>query len=101
MATIAVMTVSDGRPYVHREIESFGLDVQGRIVGALEGIGHRVVTAAGDIHSNASAVAVAPELSDPRPDLPMMTVPVWPFPHSTIPPPPHPPAPSLLFSNSS
>ena len=50
MATIAVMTVSDGRPYVHQEIESFGLAVQQRIVRALGGLGHRVVTATGDIH---------------------------------------------------
>ena len=35
MATVAVMTVSDGRDYVHREIEFFGLTVQRRIVDAL------------------------------------------------------------------
>ncbi len=99
MATIAVMTVSDGRPYVHREIESFGLDVQDRIVGALEGIGHRVVTAAGDIHSNASAVAVARELSDARPDLTIVNVPVWAFPHFTMLAVRETPGSVLLFSN--
>src|SRR5258708_25514915 len=98
MATIAVMTVSDGRPYVHREIESFGLDVQDRIVGALEGIGHRVVTAAGDIHSNATAVAVARELSDARPALTLVNVPVWAFPPLTMLPVPGPPHSALLFS---
>src|SRR5258708_2398588 len=53
----------------------------GRIVGALEGIGHRVVTAAGDIHSNATAGAVARQLSGTRPDPPNVNVPVWAFPH--------------------
>ena len=83
MATIAVMTVSDGRPYVHLEIESFGLDVQQRIARALGGLGHRVVTATGDIHSNATAVAVARELAAARPDLTIVNVPVWAFPHFT------------------
>ena len=84
MATIAVMTVSDGRPYVHLEIESFGLGVQQRIVRALGGLGHRVVTAASDIHSNATAVAVARELAAARPDLTIVNVPVWAFPHFTM-----------------
>jgi hypothetical protein len=69
MATIAAMTVSDGRSYVHQEILTFGLAVQERIVRAQPGAGRRVVTAAGDIHSNASAVAVARELAGARPDL--------------------------------
>jgi L-fucose isomerase len=84
MATIAVMTVSDGRSYVHREIETFGLDVQERIVAALAGAGHRLVTAEGDIHSNASAVAIARELAAVRPDLTIVNVPVWAFPHFTV-----------------
>ena len=84
MATIAVMTVSDGRSYVHREIETFGLNVQERIVAALAGAGHRVVTAEGDIHSNASAVAIARELAAARPDLTIVNVPVWAFPHFTM-----------------
>ena len=84
MATIAVMTVSDGRSYVHREIETFGLNVQERIVAALAGAGHRVVTAEGDIHSNASAVAIARELAAARPDLTIVNVPVWAFPHFTV-----------------
>ena len=84
MATIAVMTVSDGRSYVHQEIETFGLDVQGRIVAALTGAGHRLVTAGGDIHSNPTAVAMARELAAARPDLTIMNVPVWAFPHFTM-----------------
>jgi L-fucose isomerase len=99
MATIAVMTVSDGRPYVHLEIESFGLDVQQRIVRALGGLGHRVVTATGDIHSNATAVAVARELAAARPDLTIVNIPVWAFPHFTMLAVRETPGAVLLFSN--
>jgi L-fucose isomerase len=99
MATIAVMTVSDGRPYVHLEIESFGLDVQQRIARALGGLGHRVVTATGDIHSNATAVAVARELAAARPDLTIVNVPVWAFPHFTMLAVGETPGAVLLFSN--
>ena len=99
MATIAVMTVSDGRPYVHQEIESFGLAVQRRIVRALGGLGHRVVSAPGDIHSNATAVAVARELASARPDLTIVNVPVWAFPHFTVLAARETPGAVLLFSN--
>ncbi|BEP13027.1 L-fucose/L-arabinose isomerase family protein [Acidothermaceae bacterium B102] len=84
MATVAVMTVSDGRDYVHREIEFFGLEVQARIVAALEALGHTVLTAEGDIHSNASAVQVSRTLANQRPDLTVVNVPVWAFPHFTM-----------------
>jgi L-fucose/D-arabinose isomerase len=84
MATIAVMTVSDGRDYVHREIESMGLSVQARIVATMRSMGHTVITAAGDIHSNATAVNIARELARDRPDLTIINVPVWAFPHFTM-----------------
>lgn len=84
MATIAVMTVSDGRDYVHRDIEPFGLGVQRRVVTALRRLGHTVVSAEGDIHSNTSAVAITRELARHQPDLTLVNVPVWAFPHFTM-----------------
>jgi L-fucose/D-arabinose isomerase len=84
MANVAVMTVSDGRDYVHREIEQFGLDAQNRIVRALETLGHDVVTASGDIHSNETAVKVGRELQARHPDLTLVNIPVWAFPHLTM-----------------
>ena len=71
-------------PHVHLEIESFGLEVQKRIVRALSGLGHRVVSATGDIHSNTTAVGVARELAAARPDLTIVNVPVWAFPHFSM-----------------
>ena len=40
MARIALATASDGRDFVHREIVSFGLDVQDRLAAALRSQGH-------------------------------------------------------------
>jgi L-fucose/D-arabinose isomerase len=99
MATVAVMTVSDGRPYVHREIESFGLGVQDRVCRALEAAGHQVVTAGGDIHSNDTAVSVARCLADARPDLTVVNIPVWAFPHFTMLAVRETPGAVALFSN--
>ena len=100
MATIAVMTVSDGRPYVHLEIESFGLDVQQRIARALGGLGHRVVTADGRHPlERVTAVAVARELAAARPDLTIVNVPVWAFPHFTMLAVRETPGAVVLFSN--
>jgi L-fucose isomerase len=99
MASIAVMTVSDGRDYVHREIEEFGLSVQQRICDALERLGHTVFTVEGDIHSNTSAVAIARALADRRPDLTVINVPVWAFPHFSVIAARETPGPLALFSN--
>ena len=99
MATIGLMTVSDGRDYVHAEIERFGLDVQRRIAGALERLGHRVVSVEGDIHSNRTAVAIARTVADARPDLTIVNVPVWAFPHFSVLAADQTPGPLALFSN--
>jgi len=99
MAIVAVMTVSDGRDYVHRDIEFFGLDVQRRIVSQLEQLGHTVVTASSDIHSNESAVRVSRELAAQHPDLTLVNVPVWAFPHFTMLAARQTTGPLALFSN--
>ena len=99
MATIGLMTVSDGRDYVHAEIERFGLDVQRRIAGALVRLGHRVVSVEGDIHSNRTAVAIARTVADARPDLTIVNVPVWAFPHFSVLAADQTPGPLALFSN--
>jgi len=99
VATIGVMTVSDGRGYVHREIESFGLAVQSRVVQALETLGHKVVHAEGDIHSNSSAVSVSRQVADQHPDLTIVNVPVWAFPHFTMIAARQMTGPLALFSN--
>jgi L-fucose/D-arabinose isomerase len=84
MARIALATASDGRDFVHREIVSFGLDVQDRLAAALRSQGHEVVTGDGDLSSNSDAVRLGRELSAARPDLTLINYPVWAFPHFSL-----------------
>jgi L-fucose isomerase len=99
MARIAVMTVSDGRESVHRDIEAFGTGVQERVVAALRERGHDVHAAAAPIWTNDGAVATARELADRRPDLTVINIPVWAFPHFTVLAARETPGPLTLFSN--
>jgi L-fucose/D-arabinose isomerase len=43
VARVGILTMSDGREGVHRDIEKFALGVEGRIASALEDSGHEVV----------------------------------------------------------
>jgi L-fucose/D-arabinose isomerase len=99
MARIAVMTVSDGRESVHRDIEAFGLGVQERVVAALREHGHEVEAAPAPIWTNDGAVATARSLADGRPDLTIVNIPVWAFPHFTVLAARETPGPLALFSN--
>jgi len=99
MARIALMTMSDGRPTVHRDIEAFGLDVQRRIAEALGGAGHEVIAAEASITTNAEAVATARRLADARADLTLLNIPVWAFPHFSVLATNETEGPLALFSN--
>src|SRR4051794_16280570 len=99
MAHIALMTTSDGRPAVHRDVERFGLGVQERIVAALRGRGHQVTVARVPLTANETAVAEARRLADARPDLTVVNIPVWAFPHFTVLAAAETPGPLALFSN--
>lgn len=98
MARIAVMTVSDGRESVHREVGPFGLDVQHRVVAALQARGHDVVAAPDAVCSNDGAVTTSRRLADTRPDLTLVNIPVWAFPHFTVLAASQTPGPLALFS---
>jgi L-fucose isomerase len=99
MASIAVMTVSDGRPSVHADVEDFALGVQTRIADALVELGHDVRVAPEPITSNAVAVRTARWAADQRPDLTLVNIPVWAFPHFTVIAARETDGPLALFSN--
>jgi L-fucose isomerase len=99
MARIAVMTVSDGRPDVHRDLEEFCRETQRRIASALRERGHDVLAAEEPIWTNELAVATGRRLADARPDLALVSIPVWAFPHFTVIAARELPAPLALFSN--
>lgn len=99
MSRIAVLTVSDGRESVHRDIESFARQSQDRVVAALRSQGHAVDAAPEIVWSNESAVATARALAASGPDLTIVNIPVWAFPHFTMLAARETPGPLALFSN--
>jgi L-fucose isomerase len=99
MATVGLLTMSDGRASVHRDVEQFASDVESRIAAALEGAGHHVVRAEGPIWTNELAVSEARRIADARPSLTIINIPVWAFPHFTMRAARELLGPLLLFSN--
>lgn len=99
MATVAVLTVSDGRPEVHAGIVDFAAGVEARVVATLRSAGHRVVTGEAVVWTNELAVAESRRLADQRPDLTILNIPVWAFPHFTVLAANETPGPLTLFSN--
>ena len=84
MAKVGLLTVSDGRASVHRDVGAFAAEVEGRIAAALENAGHTLVRAAEVVWTNELAVSEARRIADGRPDLTIVNVPVWAFPHFTM-----------------
>jgi L-fucose/D-arabinose isomerase len=99
MAVIAVLTVSDGRASVHESVEPFALGVQERIVAALAGRGHDVRAASEAICSNEHAVRLARAAAAGRPDVAILNLPVWAFPHFSVLAANELDAPVVLFGN--
>jgi L-fucose/D-arabinose isomerase len=99
MAKVGLLTVSDGRASVHRDVGAFAAEVEGRIAAALENAGHTLVRAAEVVWTNELAVSEARRIADGRPDLTIVNVPVWAFPHFTMRAAGELTGPLLLFSN--
>jgi L-fucose/D-arabinose isomerase len=99
VARIGILTMSDGREPVHRDIEKFARNVEVEIVAVLESAGHEVVRAREVVWTNRLAVNEARRLADARPDLTIFNIPVWAFPHFSMLAARETPGPLLLFSN--
>jgi L-fucose isomerase len=99
MATVGLLTVSDGRASVHRDIAAFAAVVEDRIAAALERSGHTIVRAQEVVWTNELAVSEARRIADARPALTVINIPVWAFPHFTMRAARELPGPLLLFSN--
>ena len=99
MARVGILTMSDGREGVHRDIEGFALGVEKRIASALEDAGHEVVRAREPVWTNALATREARRVADERPALTIFNYPVWAFPHFTMLAARETPGALLLFSN--
>ena len=99
MARVGVLTMSDGREGVHRDIEKFARRVEAEISASLEESGHEVVRAREVVWTNRLAVSEARRVADTRPDLTIFNIPVWAFPHFSMLAAGETPGPLLLFSN--
>jgi L-fucose isomerase len=99
VARVGILTVSDGRPTVYAEIEEFATSTQERLAGMLRELGHEVHTGERVVGASEVAVAEARRLAAWRPDLAVINIPVWAFPHFTMLAARELPGPLLLFSS--
>ena len=99
MAKIGILTMSDGREKVHRDVEKFAGGVEAEISAALEAAGHEVVRAPEIVWTNRLATNEARRLAAERPDVTIFNIPVWAFPHFTMLAAKETSGPLLLFSN--
>ncbi len=99
MARVGILTMSDGREGVHRDIEKFALGVEDEISAALEAAGHEVVRGRDLVWTNRLAVSEARRLAAERPDVTVFNIPVWAFPHFSMLAARETAGPLLLFSN--
>lgn len=99
MARIGVISISDGRDYVHSGIADFIIDTETRLVAALTAAGHEVVRGREPISTNVLAGAVAREVAAAGVDLTVLHYAVWAFPHFTMLAANATPGPLLLLSN--
>lgn len=99
MPRIGLLTFSDGREFVHRDLEAFAAGVEEQIAGRLAERGHDVVRNHSVIWSSQVAVESARQLAAGRPDLTIFNIPVWAFPHFAVLAASETPGPLLLFSN--
>ncbi|RDI61454.1 L-fucose/L-arabinose isomerase family protein [Nocardia pseudobrasiliensis] len=96
MARIGLLSMSDGRDFVHRDITEFIGASATSVAEALRTAGHEVIV--GDIvWTNELATAAARRLADERVDLTVFHYAVWAFPHFTMLAAEATPGPLLLF----
>ena len=84
MARLGILTMSDGRPAVYGQLEQFATSTQERLAAALRERGHEVRAGERVVGSSEAAVSEARRLADWRPDLALINIPVWAFPHFTM-----------------
>ncbi|QBD78871.1 fucose isomerase [Ktedonosporobacter rubrisoli] len=101
MARIGIITFSDGRDFVHRDLAEFDRGVENKIAQALTEKGHEVVRAEEVVWTNELATREARRVADMRPDLTIFNIPVWAFPHFAMLAAHATPGPLLLFSSLS
>src|SRR5947209_322483 len=98
MATVGILTFSDGRAFVAEQVEEMNRGFQQRLKRRLEDDGHRVVTGEEIVWSNEGAVREARRLRSLGCDCTIFNFAVWVFPHLPALASRFAPGPLLLFS---
>ncbi len=99
MATVGILTFSDGRDFVARETDAMNRGYQDRLRHRLEQDGHQVVAGEEIICTNEQAVREAKRLAATGCDCTIFNFAVWSFPHLPALASRFAPGPLLLFSN--
>jgi len=84
MARIGLLTISDGRDFVHRDIAEWARSSEDAIARALEAAGHEVVRASELVWTNELATSQARQVAEARPNLTIFNYSVWAFPHFSM-----------------
>jgi len=101
MARVGLLSFSDGRDFVNRDLREFITGVEGRLAEVLEAQGHEVVRAAAIVESNTLAVSEARRLAAATPHLVILNIAVWAFPQFSMLAAAELKMPLLLFSSLS
>lgn len=99
MARIGVISISDGRDYVHAGISEFVERNESRLVEGLRAAGHEVVRGSAPVSTNTLARSVAAEVAAAGVDVTVLHYSVWAFPHFTMLAADALPGPLVLLSN--
>lgn len=99
MPRVGILSFSDGRDFVHRDLAGFVAGVEDRIAAACQAAGYEVVRGSDAVTSGEAAVREARRLAGQRPDLTIFNYPVWAFPNFSMHAARATAGPLLLFSN--
>jgi L-fucose/D-arabinose isomerase len=84
VARIGLISVSDGRESVHADVANAVRDAERRLATALEALGHDVTVAAEIVTSAEIARREGRRIAAGRPDLTVLNLSVWAFPHFSL-----------------
>jgi L-fucose/D-arabinose isomerase len=99
MATVGLLTMSDGRDYIAPGLDEYCRRSEDALVAMLEAAEHKVVRADTVLTTNRLATTEARRVADARPDLTIFNYPVWAFPHFTMLAAESTPGPLLLIAS--
>lgn len=99
MARIGLLSMSDGRDFVARDVAGYVQESARALAAALEAHGHEVISARDVVWTNELATGEARWVAAQRPDLTIFNYPVWAFPHFTMLAAEATPGPLLLVGN--